>query len=179
MGRCGPDQHPLIERCHGDPLAKIMSMANIPLGTLASLLDLDRRDCATQLCRRSGHASLTLAFKLAFWTFDAVFDIVSRLVILVLPIVIVQPLLMPAGRKLQAVSAFTSQLPACAFAVIRLLYLHQAHKADDYTWAAVEWQKWTAINMHFNVVAANIPCLKVFLVGQSNNNRCLYLSDDD
>lgn len=91
----------------------------------------------------------------------------SSLVILVLPIVIVHPLLMPVGRKFQAVSAFTFQLPACAFAVVRLVYLHQAYRAEDYTWAAVEWQKWTAINMHFNVVAANIPCLKVFLVGES------------
>ena len=105
------------------------------------------------------------AAQLAFWDFDAVFDIISSLVILALPIVIVYPLQMRVDRKIQTISAFGFQIPTCVFAIVRLIYLHRALNAEDHTWEAVQWQIWTAVNLHFNVVAANVPCLKVFIEG--------------
>lgn len=101
----------------------------------------------------------------ALWDFDAAFDILTSLVILGLPVIIIQPLQMRTSRKLQAVAAFAFQLPPCAFAIVRLVYLHRALDSNDQTWHAVDWQVWTQINMHFSVVAANMPCLKIFLEG--------------
>ena len=80
--------------------------------------------------------------------------------------IIIQPLQMPRARKLQAVSAFLLQIPTCAFAIVRLVYLHRAYNSMDHTWVAVDWQVWTAVNMHFNVIAANVPCLKIFFDGK-------------
>lgn len=103
----------------------------------------------------------------SFWDFDTAFDILTSALILALPVVIVWPLQMGPGRKLQAIAAFIFQLPPCVFALIRLVYLHRALDAkDDYTWHAVNWQIWTQINLHFSIVAANMPCLKIFLEGR-------------
>ena len=80
---------------------------------------------------------------------------------------IVFPLNMEVSRKIQAIAAFAFQLPPIAFAIVRLIYIHRALAAEDQTWAAVEWQIWAQVNMHFNIVAANMPCLRIFLEGVS------------
>ena len=72
---------------------------------------------------------------------------------------------MRTGRKVQAIFAFAFQLPPCAFAIIRLVYLHRSLGAQDHTWENVDTHIWTQINVHFNVIAANIPCLRMFLEG--------------
>ena len=82
-----------------------------------------------------------------------------------LPVIIVSPLQMKMHRKLQAIAAFAFQLPPCVFAVVRLVYLRRAIGTDDSTWLGVDWQIWTQINMHFSIVSANMPCLKIFMEG--------------
>jgi hypothetical protein len=101
----------------------------------------------------------------AFWDFDTAFDIATSIAIIAAPITIVSPLQMSTGRKLKAISAFIFQLPLCVFAAIRLVYLHRALGSRDQTWHSVDWQIWTQINLHFSIVAANIPCLNTFLEG--------------
>jgi hypothetical protein len=101
----------------------------------------------------------------AFWDFDTAFDIATSVAIMAMPIVIVSPLQMSTGRKLKAILAFIFQVPPCVFAAIRLLYLHRAFGSRDHTWASVDWQIWTQINLHFSIVAANMPSLNIFLEG--------------
>lgn len=100
-----------------------------------------------------------------FWDFDTAFDIATSFVIVAMPVMIVSPLKMNNGRKLQAITAFLFQVPTCVFAAIRLMYLHKALGAEDQTWLSVNWQIWTQINMHFSIVAVNMPCLNTFLEG--------------
>jgi hypothetical protein len=92
----------------------------------------------------------------AFWDFDTAFDIATSLAVMAVPIVIVTPLQMSTGRKLKAILAFIFQLPPCVFAAIRLLY---------HTWDSVDLHIWTQINLHFSIVAANMPSLNIFLDG--------------
>jgi len=106
---------------------------------------------------------LTPLQQLSFWIFDAIFDVVSNSAILALPIVLVTPLQMPVGRKFQAIAAFAFQIPACIFAIVRVIHLHKALSAQDHTWAAVDWQIWTSVSVNFNVIAASIPCLKMLV----------------
>lgn len=73
---------------------------------------------------------------------------------------------MRMSRKIQAIAAFAFQLPPCIFAVVRVVYLRRALTAEDSTWLAVDWHIWTQINLHFCVIAASMPCLKVFLDGR-------------
>ena len=101
----------------------------------------------------------------AFWDFDAAFNIATSIVIVAMPVMIVSPLQMKTGRKFQAITAFLFQAPICTFAGIRLMYLHNALGADDQTWASVDLQIWTQVNMHFSIIAANMPCLNIFLEG--------------
>lgn len=101
----------------------------------------------------------------AFWDFDTAFDMATSIAIIAAPITIVSPLQMSAGRKMKAISAFVFQIPLCVFAAIRLMYLHRAMGSQDQTWHSVDWQVWTQINLHFSVVAANMPCLNIFLEG--------------
>jgi hypothetical protein len=101
----------------------------------------------------------------AFWDFDTAFDITTSIAIIAAPITIVSPLQMSSGRKLKAISAFIFQIPLCVFAAVRLMYLHRALGSQDQTWHSVDWQIWTQINLHFSIVAANMPCLNIFLEG--------------
>jgi hypothetical protein len=101
----------------------------------------------------------------AFWDFDTAFDIATSLAVMAVPIVIVTPLQMSTGRKLKAILAFIFQLPPCVFAAIRLLYLHRAFGSRDHTWDSVDLHIWTQINLHFSIVAANMPSLNIFLDG--------------
>lgn len=88
-----------------------------------------------------------------------------KVVVFVLPIAIVLPLQMKVDLKTQVVFPFALEIPLCAFAIVRLVYLHKALDAQDQTWQAVNWQVWTAISMFLGTVAANIPSLKIFLKG--------------
>jgi hypothetical protein len=72
---------------------------------------------------------------------------------------------MSSGRKIKAISAFAFQIPLCVFAAIRLMCLHRALRSQDQTWHSVDWQIWTQINLQFSIVAANMPCLNIFLEG--------------
>lgn len=107
----------------------------------------------------------------AFWDFDAAFNIATSIVIIAMPVMIVSPLQMNTGRKFQAITAFLFQVPVCAFAGIRLMYLHEALGAEDHTWASADMQIWTQIHMHFSIVAANMPCLNIFLEGVLHTSR--------
>ena len=107
----------------------------------------------------------------AFWNFDTAFDITTSIAIVAAPITIVSPLQMSNGRKLKAISAFVFQIPLCVFAAVRLMYLHRALRSQDQTWHSVDWQIWTQINLHFSVVAANMPCLNIFLEGAFKRDR--------
>lgn len=102
---------------------------------------------------------------IAYWDFDTAFDVLTSCVIVAMPVMIVSPLQMNTGRKFQAITAFLFQVPTCAFAMIRLIHLHKALEEEDHTWTSVRWQIWTQINMHFSIVAANMPCLNIFLEG--------------
>lgn len=72
--------------------------------------------------------------------------------------------------KAQIIFPFALEIPLCVFAIVRLIYLRRAVAAEDHTWHSVHWQVWTQISMHLGVVAANIPCLKMFLKGQYKNS---------
>lgn len=72
---------------------------------------------------------------------------------------------MDPSLKAHVIFPFALELPLCAFAIVRLINVHKAYSTDDPTWADVDAQIWTQISMHLGVVAANIPCLKIFLKG--------------
>lgn len=82
-----------------------------------------------------------------------------------MPILIIWPLKMRTGRKIAAASPFYFQIPACAFVLVRVVYVHSLYTTADQTWAATSYQIWTSVNVHFSVIIANLPCIKVFLDG--------------
>ena len=73
---------------------------------------------------------------------------------------------MTTDLKTQIVFPFALELVLIAFAIVRLIYIRGVYAAADHTWQNTEASIWTQICMHLGVVAANIPCLKMFLKGE-------------
>lgn len=65
--------------------------------------------------------------------------------------------------KIVVITGFACRLPACAITILRLIALKSAFSGPDYPFAIVPTQVYTQIEMHFTILAATIPCMRLFL----------------
>lgn len=100
--------------------------------------------------------------KLNRWIAFGVMGILLDIVALVSPIYLVWDIQMDRRTKSTVVLAFAFRAPTIAFTVLRLVALSTL-SGHDFTWAYVVPEIYTQLEMHYSLIAATIPCLRIFL----------------
>ncbi|KAK5131181.1 hypothetical protein LTR08_001267 [Meristemomyces frigidus] len=72
---------------------------------------------------------------------------------------------MSAKSKVTVVLGFGLRLPIIAFAIIRLINLREHLPLNQFSYDYALPEVYIQAEMHFNLVAATIPCLRIFLKG--------------
>ena len=84
--------------------------------------------------------------------------------LIVFPAVLVRGLKMGRSTKIAVFLGFALRFPAIIFAAIRVAAI-ATMDYEDFTFSYIRPEIWGQIEMHYNVVAATIPCLRMFLKG--------------
>ncbi|KAK7724880.1 hypothetical protein SLS57_004151 [Botryosphaeria dothidea] len=92
----------------------------------------------------------------------SIFNIVTDLITLVLPMRIVLPLQMPKRQKVTLIIVFLSGAFVCASAIARTVLLIPLFNSPDYTWNVVDQYVWSFIEINVGIICASIPPLKPF-----------------
>ncbi|GAA84746.1 hypothetical protein AKAW_02860 [Aspergillus luchuensis IFO 4308] len=103
--------------------------------------------------------------KFAFWTGISPIDIITELVICILPIYIVKPVQVASGKKVTVVVAFFIRIFVIITTVIRLILMRhsQSFPSTDMNDAAFATTITTECVLCVSIMTACIPCLKPFL----------------
>ncbi|BCS03210.1 uncharacterized protein AKAW2_70088A [Aspergillus luchuensis] len=101
----------------------------------------------------------------AFWTGISPIDIITELVICILPIYIVKPVQVASGKKVTVVVAFFIRIFVIITTVIRLILMRhsQSFPSTDMNDAAFATTITTECVLCVSIMTACIPCLKPFL----------------
>lgn len=78
------------------------------------------------------------------------------------PVVLVHGLKMGRSTKIAVFFGFALRFPAVIFAVIRVAAM-ATMDYEDFTFSYIKPDIWGQVGMHYNVVAATTPCLRMFL----------------
>ncbi|RAO73226.1 uncharacterized protein BHQ10_009238 [Talaromyces amestolkiae] len=98
-----------------------------------------------------------------FWAAISPIDIITELVICLLPIYIVKPVQMRIGKKLTVVTAFIFRILVIITTIARLIFMSRADSLADMNTAAFATSITTQLTLCLSVMTACIPCLKPFL----------------
>lgn len=99
----------------------------------------------------------------AKWQAVAAFDILSELVLFLIPVSFLLGLQMKLDQKLKVVTAFALRLPIIAFALLRLYHLREEIQSDDPPLAGALVYVWQQVEMHYSLIATTLPCVTPFL----------------
>ncbi|KAI5363498.1 hypothetical protein Slin15195_G091470 [Septoria linicola] len=100
----------------------------------------------------------------ARWAAVEAMAMVLDCVLIIFPAVLVRGLNMGRSTKIAVVLGFAFRLPVVVLAALRLAAL-AAMDYDDFTFTYIDAEIYGQLEMSFNVVAATIPCLRIFLKG--------------
>lgn len=100
----------------------------------------------------------------ARWAAVEAIGMVLDCVLIIFPAVLVRGLNMGRSTKIAVVLGFAFRLPVVGFAALRLAAL-AAMNYNDFTFSYVDAEIHGQLEMSFNVIAATIPCLRIFLKG--------------
>ncbi len=93
-------------------------------------------------------------------------DVLSELVVVIIPIWMMVPVQVAISKKAVICVAFAFRIPVIAATIARLFYIHPATgSATDATWIAVSYNIATEVVLCISIMTACIPCLKPFLDG--------------
>lgn len=95
---------------------------------------------------------------IAFGCMGIVIDVLT----MIAPLYLIWDVQMSRRTKTTVVAAFASRAPTIAFTVLRLVSLSSLD-GDNFTWTYVIPEVYTQLEMHYNLIAATIPCLRIFL----------------
>ncbi|GIZ48780.1 hypothetical protein CKM354_001182700 [Cercospora kikuchii] len=101
---------------------------------------------------------------LARWSTVEALGLVLDVILIVYPAVLVRGLKMSRSTKIAVFLGFASRFPVLIFAGLRIAYIANM-KFDDLSFSSVVTIILGLAEMHCNVVAATIPCLRIFLKG--------------
>lgn len=96
------------------------------------------------------------------WNAFGALSILLETIALIAPIYLVWGIQMDRKTKMTVVCAFAVRAPTIAFTVLRLLALSKLD-GEDITWKYVTPVIYTQFEIHFSLIAATIPCLRIFL----------------
>ena len=101
-----------------------------------------------------------------FWIGMTPVDVLTELVVVIVPIWMMVPVQVAISKKAVIVVAFAFRVPVICATIARLFYIHPAtSSAKDATWNAVNYNIVTECVLCTSIMTACIPCLKPFLDG--------------
>ncbi|WEW58663.1 hypothetical protein PRK78_004131 [Emydomyces testavorans] len=96
---------------------------------------------------------------MAFWYANAIFNIASDVVIIVLPIPVVIMLHSPIKTKIAVSSVFAVGIFVCVTSVLRFTTLNLATSHLDTPWTNIGSSMWTVIEANLGIICACMPAL--------------------
>lgn len=98
------------------------------------------------------------------WTAVGILGVLAETMLLGCAIAVVWNLQMSRKNKINIVSGFAMRFTTVIFIAVRLTYLRRASSGqDNFTLAYVLPEFLTQLEMHFSLVCATVPCLRIFL----------------
>ncbi|KAI8943832.1 hypothetical protein NX059_001805 [Plenodomus lindquistii] len=95
------------------------------------------------------------------WYLAASFNIMSDLLVAILPVRVIWRLQIPKQQKIALLFILTIGWFVCIVSIIRLVEVHNlAKNTDDTTWYGAFTAYWSAIEMNMAIVCASLPALK-------------------
>ncbi|KAK4543662.1 hypothetical protein LTR36_005307 [Oleoguttula mirabilis] len=88
------------------------------------------------------------------------------LMTVIFPVFLVHDLQMPLVSKLTVIVGFAFRLPASVITILRLVYMDNilvAQHGEETTWTALAPVIYQQIELHFSIIAATVPCMRLFL----------------
>lgn len=101
--------------------------------------------------------------RLLQWRLTAIFDIITELLLVVLPILFVWPIRMKRHIKTQVAVAFSFRLPLIAIAALHLHYVSKYNDAANTSQAIVPALVLQQCELLWSLISATIPTLKKFM----------------
>lgn len=95
---------------------------------------------------------------LAFGVMSAVLDAIA----LLSPLYLTWNIQMDRRSKLTVIVAFASRAPCIVFDALRIAALVNLN-AEDFSWGYITPEIYTQLEMHYSLISATIPCLRIFL----------------
>eukprot|EP00136_Aspergillus_niger_P006405 XP_001397430.2 hypothetical protein ANI_1_1430144 [Aspergillus niger CBS 513.88] len=113
----------------------------------------------------NGHCIDIILTQFAFWAGISPIDIITELVICILPIYIVKPVQVIFGKKVTVVVAFFIRIFVVITTIIRLIFMRYSkpYPSTDMNDAAFATTITTECVLCVSIMTACIPCLKPFL----------------
>lgn len=111
---------------------------------------------------------------IAFGVMGAVLDVIA----LVCPFYLIWGIQIDRRSKARVVLAFASRAPAIVFTVLRLVSISRL-SGNDFTWTYVTPEVYTQLELHYSLIAATIPCLRIFLKAWNTSFLAMGLEDLD
>lgn len=96
----------------------------------------------------------------AFWYANAAFNILSDVVIILLPIPVVVQLHLPRRTRGGLCAIFAVGVFVCITSVLRITTLNIATSYKDITWDSIPSSMWTVIESNLGVICACLPALR-------------------
>ncbi|KAF3925151.1 hypothetical protein ABW20_dc0101494 [Dactylellina cionopaga] len=111
---------------------------------------------------RSGDRCITLQNELHLLHGST--NLVTDIIVLLLPIPTVWSLQMPTRQKLTLIGVFALGIVAPLSAILRLIYIQKATISWDQSWWCFELWIYTSLETHVGIICASIPSLKPLAV---------------
>ncbi|KAK6540232.1 hypothetical protein TWF694_009048 [Orbilia ellipsospora] len=91
-------------------------------------------------------------------------NLITDVLILLLPIPTVWSLKMPTRQKLTLIGVFSLGIVAPLSAILRLIYIQKATISWDQSWWCIELWIWTSLETHVAIICASFPSLKPLVI---------------
>ncbi|KAF2188207.1 hypothetical protein K469DRAFT_703678 [Zopfia rhizophila CBS 207.26] len=97
------------------------------------------------------------------WDIVIALDVVTEVIMTLLPIYFLRTLQMTIDLKARVVIAFAFRLPVAAFAIVFVYHFIHAQKTQNRGVAISTAIAWQQIELSYSLISATIPCLKSFI----------------
>ncbi|KAH7354845.1 hypothetical protein BKA65DRAFT_548927 [Rhexocercosporidium sp. MPI-PUGE-AT-0058] len=99
----------------------------------------------------------------AIWFFNAGFNIITDIIILVLPMPVLSSLRLPLKQKIVLMFIFALGGFVCLVSILRLHSMYIVSKSDDVTWDGANTAIWSNIEVMTGIICASMPATKALV----------------
>ena len=112
------------------------------------------------------------------WAAFGAMGILLDLVALIAPFYLIWDIQMDRRSKMRVILAFAVRAPIIIFTILRLVTINNL-TGEDFTYAYVTPEVYTQLELHFSLIGATIPCLRIFLKAWNTSFLAMGLEDID